>query len=75
MLISLVVVRIAGESSVPGAGRGVFVQRDIAAGTTLTEWVGLVAAPPRTHSDEMELWQARGIVLHGVSRLSRKMAG
>ena len=37
-----------GESVLPGAGRGVFAQRDIKAGTTLTEWVGLVAAPPAT---------------------------
>ena len=46
----------------PGAGRGVFAQRDVAAGTTLTEWVGLVAAPPATHADEMELMQARALV-------------
>ena len=53
-----------------GAGRGVFVQRDIEAGTTLTEWVGLVAAPPASHADEMALWQARGVVVR--RRLSRK---
>ena len=44
-----------GESKVPGAGRGVFAARDVRAGETLTEWVGLVAAPPQTHADEIEL--------------------
>ena len=58
--------RIAGESVLPGAGRGVFAQRDIKAGTTLTEWVGLVAAPPATHADEIKLWQARGVQLVAV---------
>ena len=68
--MSLVVVCIAGESCQMGAGRGVFVQRDIEAGTTMTEWVGLVAAPPASHADEMALWQARGVVVR--RRLSRK---
>ena len=47
-------VRVA-PSTVRGAGRGVFAARDAAAGATLTEWTGLVAAPPSSRCEEIEL--------------------
>ena len=49
-----VLVRVA-PSTVRGAGRGVFAARDAAAGATLTEWTGLVAAPPSSRCEEIEL--------------------
>jgi len=45
-----------GEST--GRGRGVFATADIAAGATITEYVGLLAATPESHSDDLELYQS-----------------
>ena len=44
-----------GES--PGAGVGVFAKERIAAGTTVTEWVGCLAPTPDSRCEEMELQQ------------------
>mmetsp|Transcript_771 Transcript_771/g.2317 ORF Transcript_771/g.2317 Transcript_771/m.2317 type:complete len:392 (+) Transcript_771:123-1298(+) len=42
----------------PGAGLGVYARDRIAAGTTITEYVGLVAPTPEARSEELELQQA-----------------
>ena len=44
-----------GESD--GRGRGVFAVNDIAAGTTITEYVGMLAATPETRTDDLALYQ------------------
>ena len=44
-----------GESD--GRGRGVFAVDDIAAGTTITEYVGMLAATPETRTDDLALYQ------------------
>ena len=46
---------VVGES--PGAGHGVFAARRVAAGETLTEWVGCIAPTPETRFGELELQQ------------------
>ena len=47
-------VRVDGS---PGAGLGVFAKDRIAAGTTITEYVGCLAPAPATRCDELELQQ------------------
>ena len=42
----------------PGAGQGVFAAVDIAAGTTMTEYVGFLAETPETRSEDLALYQS-----------------